>query len=89
MIDVQAHLDKLRTELEVAATMLSLAVKDACPAGDQGEHRPVQHPDGKRPWCPHCGRTELGDVIPGTDGKPPTTGRWERPARAGTEPIAG
>lgn len=34
------------------------------------KHKPVQHRDGREPWCNACGRTE--------DGRPPAPPRWVR-----------
>jgi hypothetical protein len=35
---------------------LQATLRDCCP----GEHRYVQHGDGKLPWCPECGFTDAG-----------------------------
>ena len=55
--DEQRGLDELRGAVTEAMYRLTLAVNDACPS----HHAPVQHRDGLLPWCPHCGRTALGE----------------------------
>ena len=47
---------ELRAKLNQAEHELLTAVRDACP----GPHLPAQHRDGRRPWCPKCGRDNLG-----------------------------
>lgn len=49
----------LRRAADGASRQLVNAVADACP----GEHKTVQHRDGKSPWCHECGRTDRGHQI--------------------------
>lgn len=39
-----------------------------------GEHRPVQHRDGRRPWCNHCSKDEYGNPPFDRPGKSAETG---------------
>lgn len=70
----------LRKSAEVIRIQLAGAVMAACP----GSHQPVQHRDGRPPWCAACGYTRDGERI-----KTPAQTRvgtnsghghvWERP----------
>lgn len=46
-----------RDEVAPAAGIPSTAVYAMPPDSDGHEHRPVQHRDGKPPWCRECGLT--------------------------------
>lgn len=50
-------LEAMRERVALAEASLREAVRSNCP----GEHLPVQHRDGKRPWCKACGRTDRGE----------------------------
>lgn len=79
MSELTDHLHQLRDEMFQAKGRLLEAVNDACP----GRHTPRQHRDGRPPWCPACGRDELGqhralvDHTPARPDSAPTNG--ERP----------
>lgn len=55
-------LEILRQDADGAEADLHRAVRERCPSGPDG-HNPVQHRDGKPPWCPSCGRTRRGEKI--------------------------
>ena len=50
------QLASLRRAFNGAKAALLDALNNSCP----GEHSPQQHRDGNLPWCPHCGRDNLG-----------------------------
>lgn len=54
----------LRADVAVAKNALTVAVKTACP----GVHHVEQHRDMKPPWCPVCGRDDLGILRHSTTG---------------------
>jgi hypothetical protein len=39
------------------------ALRDDVEQRCSGPHEPVQHRDGKSPWCHACGRTSLGEKL--------------------------
>jgi hypothetical protein len=43
-------------QIRRALARLQATLRDRCP----GEHRYVQHRDGKLPWCDSCGFTDAG-----------------------------
>lgn len=47
-----------RNQLVAAEAALTTAILAACP-----NHFPVQHRDGKPPWCGRCGRTAKGLLV--------------------------
>jgi hypothetical protein len=49
----------LRERVRDAANALNDEILAACP----GEHRLVQHRDGKPPWCEACGRDGMGRQV--------------------------
>lgn len=53
---LDVHLDDLRADVLTAQAALFAVVISACP----GEHRIIQHRDGRAPWCPLCGRDKFG-----------------------------
>jgi hypothetical protein len=58
MATVQDRIDSLRRTALIARGDLFDAVNEACP----GDHSPQQHRDRRPPWCPLCGRDNLGRV---------------------------
>jgi len=55
---------KAREDLLVAQGALTTAILQHCP-----NHAPVQHRDGKPPWCPHCQLTSQGAVVDKVGGR--------------------
>src|SRR5690625_733787 len=45
-------------------TAADLSVTDNARAGQCPDHKPVQHRDGKPPWCNRCGLTAAGTTPP-------------------------
>lgn len=61
----QEALDRARNQVMEAEFHLYRMVVDACLTPDK--HQPVQHRDGKPPWCALCGRTNRGARIKEVD----------------------
>jgi len=51
-------LAKAQQRYEAARDHLNAIIDELCP----GQHRLVQHRDGGPPYCPACGRDQLGNV---------------------------